>query len=207
MHPNPAFRNTPEWRTNYVLRHRGFATLCVNGDGALLLSHIPYMMTPNGEAARFHLVRSNPIARLPDGPAVLAVMGPDGYVSPDYYGLDDQVPTWNYVAVHARGHLERRPDDELRELLEAQSAFFEEQLEGKRPWTMDKMTPEVAERMMRQIVPYTLHVEDVQSTWKLNQNKPDSARLAAADAVEEETIGFESDALAEMMRRVPLTED
>ena len=39
--------------------------------------------------------------------ALLIVSGPDGYVSPDWYGepRNRMVPTWNYVAVHLRGEL------------------------------------------------------------------------------------------------------
>ena len=39
-----------------------------------------------------------------NGAAVrLIVEGPEGYISPDWYGVADQVPTWNYVAVHLVG--------------------------------------------------------------------------------------------------------
>jgi len=41
--------------------------------------------------------------------AVLIVSGRDAHVSPDRYGLPDQVPTWNKVAVHLRGHLHPQP--------------------------------------------------------------------------------------------------
>jgi transcriptional regulator len=33
-------------------------------------------------------------------PSTLIVNGVDGYISPDWYGIDGQVPTWNYVTVH-----------------------------------------------------------------------------------------------------------
>ena len=58
---------------------------------------------------------------------MLAVSGPDSYVSPDWYGTGtaDQVPTWNYVAVHIRGTLRRRADETLRAHLDALSARFE----------------------------------------------------------------------------------
>jgi transcriptional regulator len=71
-----------------------------------MISHVPFVLNANGTEAELHLVRSNPIARAVTGPtqAVLAVTGPDGYVSPDWYDTPDQVPTWNYVAVHLRGH-------------------------------------------------------------------------------------------------------
>jgi transcriptional regulator len=51
-------------------------------------------------------------------------------------------------------------------------------LRPKRPWTADKMSEGALDRMMRAIVPFRLHVERIDATWKLNQNKPEAARLA-----------------------------
>lgn len=118
-----------------------------------MLAHVPFLL--EGDCADLHLVRSNPILRGLDTscPAVISVTGPDGYISPDWYGLADQVPTWNYVAVHLRGTLERRPEAELRALLDRQSAFFEARLAPKPPWIADKMPKEVLARMMRAIAP------------------------------------------------------
>ena len=62
------------------------------------------------------------------------------------------------------------------------------------------MTPGVPERMMRQIVPVEMTVASVDATFKLNQNKPEAARLAAADAVEGAGYGHETGALAALMR-------
>jgi transcriptional regulator len=146
-----------------------------------------------------HLVRSNPILRLLPCDAVIVVMGPDGYVSPDWYGVEDQVPTWNYVAVHARGRLERLPDAEMRAMLDRQSADYEARLAPKPPWRVDKMSPEALERMLRQIVPCRMAVASVDATWKLSQNKPDAVRLRAAEAVEG-GLGSELVALAGLMR-------
>jgi transcriptional regulator len=107
MHPNPAFRGDPAETNLAFARTRGFGTLCLNGPEGPMLSHVPFVLNADGTEAEMHLVRSNPIARAVTGPtrAVLAVTGPDGYVSPDWYDAPDQVPTWNYVAVHLRGPL------------------------------------------------------------------------------------------------------
>jgi len=127
-------------------------------------------------------MRSNPVARAASGPvaAVLAVQGPDGYISPDWYGIADQVPTWNYVAVHLRGSLHPAPPESLLAHLDAVSAHFEAGLLPKPPWKTAKMTGGVMDRMMRMIVPFRMAVTSVEGTWKLNQNKPADARLAAA---------------------------
>ncbi len=199
MHPNPAFRKDSEARHLDFARNRGFGTLAVNADGGPLLSHIPFLLAEDGQSADLHLVRSNPIARLGAVEAVIAVTGPDGYVSPDWYGIDDQVPTWNYVAVHLRGRLEPLPHETMRDMLDRQSAHFEDRLHPKPPWTPGKMTPKVLDRMMRAILPFRLHVREVNGTWKLNQNKDDAVRLAAAERVET-GLGAELADLARLMR-------
>lgn len=204
MHPNPAFRGGSTARNLEFARARGFGVLAVAAEGAPLISHVPFLLNESGDVAELHLVRSNPIVRLLSEPvaARLAVSGPDSYVSPDWYGVEEQVPTWNYVAVHLAGRLELRPQEEMRGLLDRLSAEFEGRLAPKAPWVADKMQPEGLARMMRMIVPCRLHVEDVQGTWKLGQNKPDAARLGAAEAMEDAGVGSEVAALAALMRAV-----
>lgn len=202
MHPNPVFHDGDAAQNIGFARERGFGVLAVNSDSGPLLAHVPFLLDAEGETAELHLVRSNPIARLLKQPvaARIAVTGADSYISPDWYGVPDQVPTWNYVAVHLTGTLERRPQQELRNLLDRQSAGFEDRLLPKAPWTTDKMTPEVLDRMMRMIVPCRMQVASVEGTWKLGQNKPDDARRAAAEQVSGYGIGSETDILAASMQ-------
>jgi transcriptional regulator len=203
MHPNPAFRKVADDVTLGFVRARAFGVLAVNAEQGPLLSHVPFLLADDGASADLHLVRSNPIARLDGVPAVVAVSGPDGYVSPDWYGVEDQVPTWNYVAAHIRGRLERLGDGLMRDMLDRQSSAYETRLLPKRPWTADKISDGALERLMRSIVPFRLHVERIDATWKLNQNKTEAARLGAAAAVEQSLIGQETGALARFMRDPP----
>ena len=204
MHPNPIYRRTTDARAFDLVRDRAFGQITLTGPDGLLASHIPVLLASDETTLDMHLVRSNPILRLLDTPqdALLAVMGPDGYVSPDWYGSDDQVPTWNYAAVQIRGTLEALDHATMHDMLDRQSAHFEDQL-PKTPWTTAKMTPDVLKKMMRQIVPCRMTITDVQSTFKLNQNKPDDVRLRAADAMESSGIGMETATLAALMRNPP----
>ena len=198
MHPNPAFRGEPAERNVAFLRTRAFGTLAVSAEDGPLLSHVPFLLAEDAVSLDLHLVRSNPIVRALPAPAALAVTGPDGYVSPDWYGVPDQVPTWNYVAVHVRGRLERLPQEAMRDMLDRQSAAYEGRL-AKPPWTTGKMAPEVLEKLMRAIVPCRLAVERIDGTWKLSQNKAEAARLGAAKRVGT-GIGQELLELAQLMR-------
>lgn len=202
MHPNPVFHDADDQRNLGFARDTGFGILTLNGDDTPLLSHVPFVLNDEGTEAIIHLVRSNPIARVLKAPktAKIAVSGPDAYVSPDWYGVDDQVPTWNYVAVHLTGRLELLPQDELRSVLDQQSAFFEARLTPKTPWTADKMTPDMLERMMRQIVPCRFSVQAVDGTWKLGQNKTPEVREAAATEIDAVGFGTDPRVLAALMR-------
>lgn len=200
MHPNPVYRQETAERNLAFAGDRGFGALAVNGPDGPLLSHVPFVL---GDGfAEMHLVRSNPIARALGAPmpALLAVSGPDGYVSPDWYGLADQVPTWNYVAVHLRGTLRLLTGDALRGHLDRLSATFENRIAGKAPWLVDKVDGGALDRLMRMIVPCRFDIASVEGTWKLGQNKPDSARTGAAQGMEAAGIGAEVSVLARLMR-------
>lgn len=202
MHPNPAYRQQTQARNLAFLRERGFGTLTINADPSPLISHIPFVLDEEGTGAELHLVRSNPIARavtVPT-PAALAVTGPDGYISPDWYGDKAQVPTWNYVAVHLRGTLRPLDPSELRGQLERLVASFETRLLPKTPWTMGKTPDEVLDKLLRMILPFRFQVEQIDSTWKLAQNKSEAARLGAAAQLQDSAIGQETAILAELMR-------
>ena len=201
MHPNPVFHTADAARNLDFARERAFGVLAVSGPDLPMLAHVPFLVAPDGAEVDLHLVRSNPIARALSAPqsARIAVSGPDSYISPDWYDVDDQVPTWNYVAVQISGTLERLPDDALLDILERQSALFEARLLPKPPWTMDKLSADQRTRLMRMIVPCRMRVTGVDGTWKLNQNKPDAARARAADHVRAFGQGMELSALAALM--------
>ena len=188
MHPNPAFRQDPREKNLAFARARGFGILSINGPEGPIAAHIPFLLNDDASFAEMHLARSNPIARaaLP-APALIAVSGPDAYISPDWYGphseVPDQVPTWNYIAVHLRGTLEPLPVGALRPHVDALSAEHEGRIAGKRPWTSAKMTEGALPRMLRMILHFRFRVTSVEGTWKLNQNKTPEIRARAAQAL------------------------
>ena len=202
MHPNPTFRTATRDENLAFAAERGFGILTIPGDGAPLMSHVPFVLDEHGTCADLHLVRSNPMSTAVSGdmPARLAVSGPDAYISPDWYGLPDQVPTWNYTAVHLVGTLAPLPDGDLPDLLDRLSAHFEDRLLPKPPWTRAKMDGDAFRRMCRMIRPFRLSISQVQGTWKLGQNKPDAARRAAADEIDAQAVGSEPRLLAALMR-------
>jgi transcriptional regulator len=202
MHPNPTYHTQSDSGNLAFARERGFGVLAIAVEGTPLMAHVPFVLSQDGKTADLHLMRSNPITRALKKPSAarIAVSGPDSYISPDWYGVDDQVPTWNYVAVHLTGTLERRPDIELRDVLDRLSSQFEGRLAPKEPWRAGKMDKTALSKMMRMIVPFRFHVTEVDGTWKLAQNKADQIRERAAEHVDAYGMGSEVRILAALMR-------
>ncbi|MEO0357822.1 MAG: FMN-binding negative transcriptional regulator [Pseudomonadota bacterium] len=201
MHPNPAFRASPRDRDIAFVQDRSFGILSLNADPVPLVSHIPFQLSDDGRYADAHVLRSNPIWRMlkDPTPAKLIVSGGDCYVSPDWYGVDDQVPTWNYIAIHLTGTLRRLAQRDLRGVLDRLSGGMETRIDGKIPWKIDKMTRDIYTRMERQIVPIAFDVTDITSTWKLSQNKPDAVKTAAKTGIAKTPMGSDVTSLLRHM--------
>jgi transcriptional regulator len=129
----------------------------------------------------------------------MIVSGPHGYISPDWYGIEDQVPTWNYVAIHLRGQVRLLEETALRAHVDEMSGQFEARLAPKPIWLTEKVDPDALSRMMRMIAPIEMAISDVQGTWKLAQNKSEEARVGAAAGLE----GQGRSDLAALMRNPP----
>ena len=180
MHPNRSFHWADEQEMLAFVAQVSFATICVDGPAVV---HAPVVVA-GPDQLLFHVSRSNPAAaKLEGARAIASVMGPDFYVSPDWYGTPDQVPTWNYLAVEAEGPLRRLDEDEPAALLDTLSAKHEERLAPKTPWTRDKMSPGRFEAMLNAIVGFEMRIEALRGTRKLGQNKKAEERERVADAL------------------------
>ena len=168
MHPDPAFALDEEAARRIV----AFAHVFVVRPDRPVVVHAPVEMDgPN--ALVFHVARRNHALPIAEGACALASFAaPGSYVSPDWYVADQQVPTWNYVAVEAEGRLAAIDDAALARHLDALSHVHEARLAPKPPWTSDKMEPRRLDAMRAAIVGFRLDVTAWRGTAKLSQNKP-----------------------------------
>jgi transcriptional regulator len=171
MYRPSAFASDDRAALHAVVRARVFATVTAVIDGTAAFAYAPVVLNAGRNAVRFHLARNNPVASIADGtPLALSFLGPDAYVSPDWYETSGHVPTWNYVAVEGRG-LARRVDGEtLRQMLADLSAMEEDKLLPKKPWTIDKVPAEKMAGLLNAIVGFEVVFETLEGKFKLSQN-------------------------------------
>ncbi|MBL0923280.1 MAG: FMN-binding negative transcriptional regulator [Sphingomonadaceae bacterium] len=202
MHPNAAFR----WDDREAMRafavEIGFGMLFLTTPDGPRVAHVPFVFLDEDRLA-FHLARGNAITKHLDGAEALFVInGPDGYISPDWYGIPDQVPTWNYVALELQGIARQMDEAALIAQADALSEANERRLAPKPVWTRDKMSDGLFDKMLRGITGFELGITAWRSTVKLGQNKSAEVRMAAAGGAE----AAGNRAIAHRMRSLPARE-
>jgi transcriptional regulator len=193
MHPGPIYKVEDEAVLLAHLAEHPFVTLAAAPDGLPRIAHAPVVVRrlADGLALDFHIARGNALAPfLAPGFRGLAVsLATDAYISPDWYGTDDQVPAWNYVTVEAEGPVAVMDEAGLVTLLDDLSAQEEARLAPKPPWTRAKMSPGRFETMTRAIVGARLTIQRLEGTTKLGQNKTAAERAGVVDALGDHPIG------------------
>lgn len=184
MHPAAAFRETDETALRGLVAERGFGLVVGAAEGRPVAAHAAVLL--EGRTLRFHLSRANALTPVLEagGTALTVVSGADAYVSPDWYGQEDQVPTWNYLSVEMEGPVTPLGDAAAATLLDDLSAHFEGKLAPKTPWTRDKMSDGRFEALLRGIRAFEMRVDRFEGTTKLSQNKPASAIEGVIGALE-----------------------
>jgi transcriptional regulator len=109
---------------------------------------------------------------------------PHAYISPDWYGLEGRVPTWNYVAVELEGPVRAMERDALIRFLDRLSAQQEKLLAPKPAWTREKMDVERFESLLKAITGFEMEIAAWRGTAKIDQDKPPEVRERIAAALE-----------------------
>ena len=178
-----------------------FALLVSPVDGQPFASHLPFLLDRNqGTCGTLlaHMARANPQWRAFDDSEVLVVFsGPHVYVSPAWYAATPNVPTWNYVAVHAYGR--PRLVDDPGAVRAHLARLVEVQEHGRaKPWRLDGLADDYVAAMMRGIVAFEIPLDRLEGKWKLNQNRTAADRAGVIAALQDRTDS-QATAIARLM--------
>jgi len=160
------------------MRDHGFATLITTVGDTTEITHLPVELVRMDNGTRMlegHLSRANPQWRhLEAGARALVIFsGPHAYISPTWYDHEN-VPTWNYMVVHAAGTPTLVADDAgLRDILVRLSRRYEPESSPPPRFAVETMTPAYYQKEARGIVGFRITVETLQAKFKLSQNRHD----------------------------------
>ncbi|MFE6733711.1 FMN-binding negative transcriptional regulator [Microbacterium sp. NPDC057650] len=203
MRQNPSFAMTDVTELRRVIAQNPWATLVATGPDGLVASHYPVLLDPDREDLTVvgHVGKpDDQVLGLGETELLLVFEGPNGYISPNWYGDIKAVPTWNYVAVHLAGIPEIVDTQTNLKILDELVAHFESRLPQPRLMWQAPNTDEFVRVLEAGTVGFRLTPTRVTAKRKLSQNKPD-------DVVENVIAELDGDgayshpALAAEMRR------
>jgi transcriptional regulator len=167
------------------MRAYSFAALATSGRGGLMATHLPFVIEEEGGRITLlaHMAKANPQWRdfAAGAEALVIFMQPHAYVSPRLYDSRQNVPTWNYVAVHAYGRpalIEQRAAKiELqKKLIRQHDAGYLEQ--------MAELPDSYLDARLSAIVSFSLAVTRIDARYKLSQDKNPAERERIARELE-----------------------
>lgn len=117
-----------------------------------------------------HMAYGNPQWRTFETSEEVLIMfqGPHAYISSSWYEQEN-VPTWNYQAVHVYGPATILNEEALKQDLTKLLEKYEKHRENPVLW--DKLSPSLLEKEIKGIVGFKIKVGEIQASYKLSQNR------------------------------------
>ena len=177
-----------------VIRRNPWATMISHGDDGLVASHYPFLLDETAEdiVLLSHVGRPDEeLHQLGTREVLVVFEGPNGYVSPSWYGTSPAVPTWNFVAVHCHGTPEVLDTDTNLDVLERLVDYFEAPLPEPFRLRRDAENSDYADRLVSGTVGFSLRVERYEAKDKMSQDKPPEVVERVIDALRQEEVARE----------------
>ncbi len=166
-------RNTNPVEIREFIKANSFAILITQYEGKPWATHIPLELdidSEGNEVLNGHISRGNPQWKefTLEKPVLAIFNGPNAYISSSWYDHEN-VPTWNYLAVHVYGKIRIVEGAELLDLLKKQVDKHERA--SAHPVSVERMNQVFVEAEMKGIVGIQIKIEEVQASYKLSQNR------------------------------------
>lgn len=203
MHIQPLFaENDPATLYRLMARYPLATLVSTSRTGTADVHLLPLEAGMPGVAPaclRGHVARDHPLRRdVADGGSVLVLFqGPNAYISPRWYVNGQRsarlAPSWNYVAVQARGRL-RWVEDDPAWLLAHLAALTAAQESGRsEPWSLELAAPDYVQDAARRLAGFEIEVTALQGKRFLSQQRTEADRHSLIEHLAREPSGMARD--------------
>ncbi|HVV43975.1 MAG TPA: FMN-binding negative transcriptional regulator [Bryobacteraceae bacterium] len=201
--PN-AFREDRLETLHTLIRSHPLGTLITAGYGGtagfrgLIANLVPFILVGDGDKGtlRAHIARANDqVEALRSGAETLVVFqGPESYITPSWYAAKKEhgrvVPTWNYVAVQARGTPRLIEDaawihEQIGELTASQENRRAE------PWKVSDAPEPFILGQIGAIIGVEIRIVSLEGKWKVSQNRSAADRKGVEEGLRREGLSEE----------------
>ena len=153
------------------MRKYSFGTIVSAINNVPIATHLPFLIEEKSDQVVIssHFAKSNPQWRdIADNDVLVIFTEPHAYISPTNYEKEANVPTWNYIAVHAYGKIRMLDtEQEHADLLKRTIKNYE--VGYLKQW--EHLPLEYQSKMIKGIIGFEITVSDLQAKSKLSQNR------------------------------------
>ncbi len=154
------------------LMHNSFGILVNEVDGKPWATHIPLELGMDNQGKDIlvsHISKANPQwESFEENNEVLCIFnGPHSYISSSWY-KEEEVPTWNYIAVHVYGTIKIL--DEEAVLASLHKLVDKYEAKSKNPISIDNLSKKTM-RQIRGIVGFQIKIDKIEAAYKLSQGR------------------------------------
>jgi transcriptional regulator len=173
MYTPAHYKNENLEEVQEFIKQNSFGILVNQTNGRPWATHIPLELDKDNNGQDIlvgHISKANPQWKsFSDKEEVLAIFnGPHSYISSSWY-KEEEVPTWNYIAVHVYGKIKILNDDAVLDSLHKLVDKYEKA--STNPVSIHNLSPKTM-KQIKGIVGFQITISDVQATFKLSQTRP-----------------------------------
>lgn len=196
------FENKDIGEVKSFIAANSFGILISTVDGRPWGSHIPLELEKDmsdKDTIYGHVSKANPQWKnfIEDQEVLIIYNGPHSYISSSWYSIEE-VPTWNYIAVHVYGKLKIIGEQELIYSLEKLMSKYER--DSQNPVKME----DLSEKTMKQlngIVGFRIDITEIQAAYKLSQNRSAQDHNSIVDQLHARNQDMDT-SVSECMRKI-----
>jgi transcriptional regulator len=196
------FENKDIDHVRQFISENGFGILITQSPSKISATHVPLVLSSDGNKLHGHLSSANQqVKTFQDSEEVLAIFnGPHAYISSSWYNHEN-VPTWNYIAVHVYGKIRIIEGDELLSSLKDLVDKYERH--SKRPVSVENMSPDYLNKQINGIIGFEIAISRMEAAYKLSQNRDQVNHQTIINELNERNHGDDRKVALEMKKHAP----